>query len=164
MKKCPKCGAEMPDDAKFCSACGASILPEPEVEVIPPTGSEPKSESKQEKSGSRWRAAQNKQKKYEYNEHVRRKRNFITAGTILLIAGSILTVLSIVFFVVDVINLASNNEPSVGDTLGVVFFSMGMSIGIILLLASIPLIVVANAVFGKKAENRERAIREYEGR
>ena len=35
--KCPKCDAENPDVAKFCSSCGASVMPPvPEVLVPPP--------------------------------------------------------------------------------------------------------------------------------
>ena len=32
-KACPQCGAKMPEDAAFCSECGASLTPEEEPEV-----------------------------------------------------------------------------------------------------------------------------------
>ena len=165
MIKCPKCGAEMPDNAKFCSACGASILPEPGVEVIPPADEQPKAEPKQEKNNSRWSEADIKKMKYEYEQHVRRKRNFSTAGGVLLGVGLVLFVLGFVFMMLSIFSVADNPDPtnSVGIA-GMVLGYIGVIFGAIMFPVGIVLLVIANAVFGKKAENRERAIREYEGR
>ena len=35
--KCPKCGAEIPNDSKFCAFCGSSV-------EMPPTQTEPPAE------------------------------------------------------------------------------------------------------------------------
>ena len=41
MALCPKCGAQVADDAKFCGSCGTTITPSPGAPAIPPSQSPP---------------------------------------------------------------------------------------------------------------------------
>ena len=41
MALCPKCGAQVADDAKFCGSCGATITPSAATPAVPPSQSPP---------------------------------------------------------------------------------------------------------------------------
>ena len=152
---CQKCGAKLPENAVFCPTCGTKVdIPVVEAEVVDP-------KPKQEFRSSKYSEEDIKKMKRELVEHERRQKNFATAGTILLMVGIVLLIVGIVLLVSCSVSIErSYNDSSV---VGIVFGSLGISFGIFMIIASIPLLVVASAVFGKKAENRRRAISEYEG-
>ena len=152
--KCSKCGAELANGAKFCSACGASVLPEPEVEVIPPADEPKVTKSKEDKEIEKL--------KRELAEHRRREKNFRTAGLIVLFVGIFVTVFGIIGLILLSLYQADTVDPNGGVITGIVFSALGVSFGSVAVIVSIPLLVVSVAVFGKKAENRERAIQEFE--
>lgn len=159
---CPECGTELPDSAKFCPKCGHKMFEEPKEE--------PKEEVKQEVvdeapgANSRYTEAEIKQMREELVAHRSRQRRFKTAGGILLGVGLPLFVLGLVAFIIFTIDFAySGGERYASLTLMILGY-FGLIVGVFMALGSIPLLVVASAVFGKKADNRERAIREYEGK
>jgi hypothetical protein len=91
------------------------------------------------------------------------------AGLIITIVGAILCALSFVFMIVSVVLLsqAAANYYNIGGvsdeqlaklTLLVVFSASLFSIFLVLLFAGIALLIISNAVFGKKARNRKALI------
>lgn len=161
--KCSKCGAELPNGAKFCSACGASVLPEPEVEVIPPADEPKAEEPKKAKKASRYSEEEIKKMRYELKDHLRRKHNFCTAGGILLGVGLPILILGIIFLVASIVSIAEYPEPYNGEGIyGMILSYLGIVFGGLMFPCGIILLVIGNAVFGKKADNRERAIQEFE--
>ena len=153
---CQKCGAKLPENAVFCPTCGTKVdIPVVEAEVVDP-------KPKQEFRSSKYSEEDIKKMKRELVEHERRQKNFTTAGTTLLMFGIVLLVVGVVVLASCLASFtgAYNEEAAIT---GIVLGSLGISFGIFMIIASIPLLVVASAVFGKKAENRRRAISEYEG-
>lgn len=151
---CPECGYELPENAKFCPRCGHKMAEEVEQEVV---DSKPG-------ANSRFTEAEINQMRKELVAHRRRERSFKIAGSVLLGVGAPLFVVGLIVMVLGIIGTAYDGGydplPVVGIVLGylALFFGLFMSIG------SIPLLVVASAIFGKKADNREEAIREFEGK
>ena len=161
--KCSKCGAELANGAKFCSACGASVLPEPEVEVIPPSDEPKAEEPRKTKKVSRYSEEEIKKMRYELKDHLRRKHNFCIAGGVLLGVGLVILTLGIVFLVTSTISIAEYPEPDNGlGIAGMILSYLGVVLGALMFPCGIILLVIGNAVFGSKANNRERAIQEFE--
>ena len=162
---CPECGNELPENAKFCPKCGHKMFEEPKEK--------PKEEVKQEVvdempgENSRYTGAEIDQMKRELVDHRRRQRNFKIAGGVLIGVGAPLFVLGIFLFIFGVAGMVYSSAEGYADSLsvaGTVFGYLALFFGLFMTIGGIPLLVVASAVFGKKADNRERAIREYEGK
>ena len=178
---CSNCGAKLPDNSRFCPFCGSKVaLPEVNPEVVQPAPQpqevrkenvvEAKVEApKQPERKSKYTSAQIEQFKRELPQHRRRRRNFGTAGGILLGVGILLLVIGIIVCITATQNYAYSDysgdyyyseyyaylrRMSFGGSL-IGLGSTGLTLGIIFL-------IIGPAVFGKKADNRERAIREYE--
>lgn len=181
MKKCPKCNTIYPEEAVFCSTCGtqlvhANICPEcgnelPEgAKFCPRCGHKMFEEVKQEVvdeapgANSRYTEAEIDQMRRELSAHRRRERSFKTAGGILLGLGIPLLILGIILLSTSIVGTVYDGGEHAGPIIGIVFGYLGVIFGALMIPASIPLLVVGSAVFGKKADNRERAIREYEGK
>ena len=181
MKKCPKCNAVYPDEAVFCPACGtqlvhANICPEcgnelPEgAKFCPKCGHKMFEEVKQEVvdeapgANSRYTEAEIRQMREELTHHRRRERNLKTAGGILLGVGVPLFIAGLVIMILGIIGTAYDGGTEPLPIVGIVLGYLALIFGALMIPVGIILLVVASAVFGKKADNRERAIREYEGR
>jgi len=105
MATCPKCGARVTEAMSFCPNCGTNLKPAPPpVEAAPapapvpvPAPSRPEKQEKHEKGEKREKTE--KTEKYE-------KRQYGFAGPI--IAGAILIVLGLFFYLATIIPLSSN--------------------------------------------------------
>lgn len=156
---CERCGKELPEKAVFCPYCGAKIevMPAPKQEVVDPKPVEAKKEARK----TRYTDEEIEKMREELVAHRRRQSNFSVAGGILLGIGIALTVLGIILFVTCTVNVAESGQAN-GNIVGIVFGYLGLVFGIVMTVGAIPLLVVSSAVFGKKADNRERAIKEHE--
>ena len=93
---CEKCGAQLPDGARFCHYCGAKVeTPFPvKQEVVDPKPEQPKEQKK-----TRYTDEEIEKMKIELVDHRRRQSNFSIAGGVLLGVGIALFVIGLIVFI-----------------------------------------------------------------
>ena len=161
---CQHCGAQLPEGAKFCQHCGAKVeVEQPQAEEVKQEVVDARPQEEPKKSSSRYTDEEIAKMREELANHARRKRNFVTAGSILLGIGIFLTVLGIVLLSVSIVETASTYDgyysPAVA---GIVFGYLFVVFGPFMAIGGGALLAIGHAVFGKKADNRRRAIQEHE--
>ena len=166
MKKCPNCGIEVADEAKYCSACGASLTKK-EPRVVD-AKVEPIKEDKKEESTSRVSRDEKLIEQYEKEIEVlsRRRRIMITWGIILGvvgIVGIIAFTLVLTLGLVREIPQADNNPEVTARIVGLSIFYYLMIVLCSFMVAGgvvlIPLGAVPNSIKITKRENKIRMLR-----
>ena len=156
---CEKCGKQIPEGAAFCPYCGAKVeVPfAPKQEVVDP---KPHPEAKKEEKKTRYTDEEIQKMKYELADHRRRQSNFAVAGGVLLGVGLALFVVGLIIFISSTVAIARDGEAA--HSVGIVFGYLGLIFGSVMWPIGVVLLIIGNAVFGSKANNRERAIKEHE--
>lgn len=159
---CQNCGAKLPENVKFCPYCGTKIeMPEPKVEEVKQEVIDAKPEQEFKQSSQRYTDEEIRKMRVELEDHERRKRNFVTAGSILLGIGVFLFILGLVLLCVGVAEAVNTDGDPIAIS-GAVFGYIFVVLGPLMAVGGGALLAIGNAVFGKKADNRRRAIKEHE--
>ena len=154
---CEKCGAQLPDGARFCHYCGAKVeTPFPvKQEVVDPKPEQPKEQKK-----TRYTDEEIEKMKVELANHRRRQSNFSVAGGLLLGLGIALFVVGLIIFIVSTVAITRDGQGT--HAFGIVFGYLGIIFGFLMIPLGIAFLIISSTLFGKKADNRERAIKEHE--
>lgn len=160
---CQHCGAQLPEGAKFCQNCGTKVeVEQPQAEEVKQEVVDARPKEEPKKSSSKFTDEEIAKMREELANHARRKRNFVTAGSILLGVGIFLTVLGIVLLSVSIVETAYSTEYYGPEIAGIVFGYIFTCFGPFMAIGGGALLAIGHAVFGKKADNRRRAIQEHE--
>ena len=156
---CQKCGAQLPENAEFCPYCGQKVEKPFQVkqEVV---DKKPEPQKQEQQRKPRYTDEQIEKMRVELADHRRRQSNFSVAGGVLLGVGIALFVIGLIVFISSTYAIARDGQGT--HAIGMVFGYLGLVFGALMFPVGIVLLVVSSAVFGKKADNRQRAIKEHE--
>ena len=156
---CQKCGAQLPENAEFFPYCGKKVEKPFQVkqEVV---DKKPEPQKQEQQRKPRYTDEQIDKMRVELADHRRRQSNFSVAGGVLLGVGIALFVIGLIVCISSTIAVSKDGQGT--HAIGIVLGSLCYGFGIAMIIAGIPLLIVASAVFGKKADNRQRAIKEHE--